>query len=460
MKKSTKILLVLFVLVTIPALVLGSSIFAGIQATENGFVFNFDTKGIIAIILSVASVLLGTILYLRFLMSLSLERVLFFSSVPLIVIYGATMFLIAEMSNLNNNLALSVRSVLNLSQENLYNTVLWAILVTLLFIVLLSVNYFFICKPVNKVEKIVSRLGDGKVKENNLQVGGSKQFKNIEHSLNKINNNYKEKDNSLKKASLSQKDISRQCVRFFGKSNIEELERGALVSKKATLMVIKLESKEKTLESDYKLLDSYLNEIVPVIKRFGGFIIKYLGEGIEIVFQTAEDALDCSLAVSRLVRIKNKSAINKFKEKISIYSCKPSFKLNEEKKELDIVSNEQEVLAKMDKIIAFLQVKIIFTKSCLDDLPLRYKFAYRYLGNINFYNGKDILLFEKIDVYPKEVLSKLVKNKGLFERGVICYDNGEYQKALNYFQEYIKNYPEDNAGYIYFNNAKDRVKNS
>ena len=457
MKTSTKILLVLFILVTIPALVLGGSIFAGIKATENGFVFDFDTKGIIAIVLSIISTILGTILYVKFLMSLSLERVLFFSSIPMIMIYGAIMFLIADLSNLNNNLAISVRSVLNLSPDNAYNTILWAILVTILFVVLLSVNYFFICKPMNKVEKIVSRLGDGKVKENKLQVGGSKQFKNIEHSLNKINNNYKEKDNTLKRADLPRKEY-RQLTRFFGKASIEELERGLEVKKKSTLMVIKLECSERTLEGDYKLIDSYLNVIVPIIKRFGGFVIKYLGDGIVVVFQRSEDALDSSLSICRTVKVKNKSTSQKFKEKIAICTSNVGFKLKTESKELEIATKEYEVLSKIDKIISFFLYKVIFTKSCLDDLPLRYKFAYRYLGSINNYDGNDILIFEKLDVYPRDVISKLVKNKGLFECGVICYDDGQYQKALEYFQENIRSYPDDKAGYVYYNNAKDKVR--
>lgn len=454
---STKILLVLFILVTIPALVLGGSIFAGIKATENGFVFDFDTKGIIAIVLSIISTILGTILYIKFLMSLSLERVLFFSSIPMIMIYGAIMFLIADLSNLNNNLAISVRSVLNLSPDNAYNTILWAILVTILFVVLLSINYFFICKPMNKVEKIVSRLGDGKVKENMLQVGGSKQFKNIEHGLNKINNNYKEKDNTLKRTDLPQKEF-RQLTRFFGRASIEELEQGLEVKKKSTLMVIKLECSERTLEGDYKLIDSYLNVIVPIIKRFGGFVIKYLGDGIVVVFQRSEDALDSSLSICRTVKVKNKSTSQKFKEKIAIYTSKVGFKLKIESKGLEIATKEYEVLSKIDKIISFLHSKVIFTKSCLDDLPLRYKFAYRYLGSINNYDGNDILIFEKLDVYPRDVISKLVKNKGLFERGVICYDDGQYQKALDYFQENIRSYPDDKAGYVYYNNAKDKVR--
>ena len=192
MKTSTKILFGLFILVTIPSLVLGGSIISGIKATENGFAFNFDAKGIIALILTIISIVLGSILFIRFLKALSLEKALFFSSLPLIIIYGAIMFLIADLSNIDNNFAKSVRYVLNLSPNNAYNTILWAVLVTILFVILLSLNYFVFCKPMNKLERIVSRLGDGKLNEDKLQIGGGKQFKNIEHGLNKINNNYME----------------------------------------------------------------------------------------------------------------------------------------------------------------------------------------------------------------------------------------------------------------------------
>ena len=174
--------------------------------------------------------------------------------------------------------------------------------------------------------------------------------------------------------------------------------------------------------------------------------------------QRSEDALDSSLSICRTVKVKNKSTSQKFKEKIAIYTSNVGFKLKIESKELEIATKEYEVLSKIDKIISFLHSKVIFTKSCLDDLPLRYKFAYRYLGSINNYDGNDILIFEKLDVYSRDVVSKLVKNKGLFERGVICYDDGQYQKALDYFQENIRSYPDDKAGYVYYNNAKDKVR--
>ena len=72
MKKSTKIILIIFIAVTVPALILGGSLFSAIVPTDNGFTFNFDTKAIIALILFIASIVLGIYLYWRFLLALYL----------------------------------------------------------------------------------------------------------------------------------------------------------------------------------------------------------------------------------------------------------------------------------------------------------------------------------------------------------------------------------------------------
>ena len=67
MKTSTKVLITFYVLTLIPSLVLGQYVFAGIIATGTGFIFNFDTLGIVGIILFVVNNIFGGILYLRFL---------------------------------------------------------------------------------------------------------------------------------------------------------------------------------------------------------------------------------------------------------------------------------------------------------------------------------------------------------------------------------------------------------
>ncbi len=465
MKKSTKILLVLYVLILIPSLFLGNSIFSGIKATENGFEFNFDGKGIAGLILVIISLILGIILFIRFLLSLKLEQAVFFSSVPLVVLYGAIIFLIADMSNINTEFSRSIQTLLNLSQENAYNTILWAVLVTLIFIILLYLNYFIICKPMSKVEHIVSRLGDGKIKGDKLSIGGGRQFKSIENGLNKINNNYNIKDNSFRTKLIDKnKNISKMLVKILGRNNINELELGKSIKKRVTLMYISIDYKNddrKNLELNYNLLNSYYKIIAPLINKFQGYVDRYESGGITAIFAYSEDALTCSKVISRAIKIKNKSNRNNenIYERISLLSEEVTFKVigNEDDRKPTIISDEFTILDKFDKIAEFMKVKIIFSKSVIDELPLSYKFAYRYIGSIDIINHKEILLFEDLDVYSRKEAERMIKNKGIFERGVLEYNNGNYRQALTYLENNIKSNPNDHSGFVYYSKCKDKI---
>ena len=409
--------------------------------------------------------ILGTILFIRFISSLKLEQALFFSNLPLILVYGAIIFLIADLSNIDNDISKTFQSILNITADNSYNTILWAVLITIVFIGLMFLNYYLICRPMGKVERVVSRLGDGKIKNDKLTIGGGKQFKNIEHGLNKINNNYMARDNTLRTSRIDKnKNISKQLIKILGNNNIMELELGRAIKKQVTLMNIMIDKEgnsSQELESEYKVLNYYYKEVSPIIKRFSGYIYQFDNNGIKAIFPHSDDALSCSLIISRSIRIKNRTNKIKYEltERISILTTEVTFKAieREDDKTLGIISDEFTLLNKIDRIAEFMKAKIIFSKSVIDDLPLNYKLAYRYLGSLDDYNIKEILLFENLEVYPRREADKLIKNKGLFERGIICYNNGDYNKALQYFQENIKNNSNDKAGYIYYCKTKEKL---
>lgn len=466
MKKSTKILLAIFILALIPTLFLGKFVIAGIIATDKGFKFNFDTKGIIGIVLSVISLVLGTILFIKFIMSQPVDKAIFFSSLPLVVLYGMTLFMLAEITTFNNPLANSLKSLLNVSADNLYNTILWAILITLVFIALLFLNCFVLCKPIAKVERIVSRLGDGKVRDEKLRIGGGKQFNAIEHGLNKINNNYRSKDKSLKTINLeAQKFIPKQFFRFLGKSNIQELELGNQVKKRATSMLVKLAGLsgkgDMSLEENFNYVNSYIHVISPLIRKFGGFIDKYNGEGVTAVFGRAEDAIDCSHSIIRAINIKNRQnkSLPNVEQRISIMTGDVIFGIvgEEERKMPTIVSNILSILEKLDELGKMMSAKVIFTKSSLDSLPLNYKFLYRYIGKLTTVENGEIVLFEDFEVMPRDISNELIKSKSFFERGVILYEEGDFDKACENFSNSLKICHKDKGCYIYFNKCKEKL---
>lgn len=466
MRKSTKILLIIYIAVFIASLVMGKFIINGIKATDNGFEFNFDIRGIIALVLTGISIILGFILYFRFLASLTVDKMLFFSSVPLVVFYGLSIFLLVEISILDNTTANSVRSLLNLSPDNLYNTILWAVLLTIVFIMIMFFNYMIACKPINKMERIVLRLGDGKVKENKLNIGGGKQFQNIEHGLNKINNNYKEKDRTAKQVDLeAKKFIPKQFFRFLGKNNIAELELGNQVKKRAITMSIKLEGIEEknmlSLEENFQMINSYLNIIAPLVRKFGGFVDKYLGDGIIAVFGRSENAINSAQVIIRAIDVKNRQnkTLPNVQIRVSIISGEVIFGIvgEEDRKIPTIVSDVIKDLNNIDEICKYMGIKFLFTKNIIDDLPLNFKINYRYVGSINAGDNKEIFLYECIDIYSKDYQLGLKRNKKIFERAVIAYNNSNYYESYDLFSKIMRDLPDDKASYVYLNKAKEKI---
>lgn len=460
MRKSTKIILILFVLVLITAIILGKDVFKSFLTLEDGGIaFNPTAKSISGLVMIGLSFILAIFLYGRFLLSLPFDKVIFFSSLPIILVYGFILFLLAYLSNLDNPYANTIKEILNITNGSDYNTILWAILLSIVFVILLFFNFILICKPMNKIEHIVSRLGDGKVKEDKLKVGGGKQFKSIEHSLNKINNNYKINDNSLSNLSYNdRKSLPRQIYRFLGREGIEILEREKQVEKSSVVAVIKLfdnSLNSNSLKDQFKIMNAYMNSIAPIVKRSGGFIDKFIGEAIVAVFPKADSALDCSRNIIRTICGRNKQTSTY--AQIALHYGKIILAAKSEEDKVPTIISSLSVANKISEIARFMSGGIVFSKALLDNLALHYHIDYRYLGSFN--EGDDqVLVFEDLSVYPKDYALKLIKNKNIFEKGVILYNNGQFDKATYYFEDVLRNIPDDKASYIYFNKAKEKLE--
>ena len=139
MKTSTKILTIITIVLLIPNIFLFRYLASSIVATENGFVFNFSTLGYVALGFLIAFLISFTILYIIFLRSLSLSNQLFFSIVPLSIIYGLFAVYISQIGNMNDITSQSVRTTLNIDTGENFNALLWILFATILYLVLLFV---------------------------------------------------------------------------------------------------------------------------------------------------------------------------------------------------------------------------------------------------------------------------------------------------------------------------------
>ena len=468
MRLSTKIFLAIAIIALVPGVILFRYIYQGIIPTDTGFRLNFNAPAIVGICLLAVSIIFLTICFIRFLRMLKLSKAIFFSILPLTLVYGALIYLIADLGTLPEPTAKAVRVALNIDGGNKYNSVLWAVLLTIVYIFLLFLMFSYICRPVQKIEKVTARLGDGRINDRAITIGKSKQFQKIEDSLEKINYNYKEKENLVKQANIeAQKFIPKEFLKFLGKGSITELELGNQVQKRATTLFCDLLSSSElsttlSLEENFNFINSYLNIISPLVRKYGGFVDKYLGDGILAVFPRAERAIECSHAIIRTIEVKNKvqKDLPNIETKISINTGDVIFGIvgEEERKSPTIISDVVNLASKMEEINKFMGTKVLFSKQTLNEVPEKFEFQYRYIGSLSM-ESTTLPLFESLAIYPKDKREKLFRLKGKFENGVRAYNDGNFKEAKNLFEEILKYVADDKPSYIYFNKANDKLSN-
>lgn len=459
MKTSTKILLIVNIALLIANVFLIRYLAMGIVPTENGFIFEFSALSWVALTVLVAFLITFIALYIVFLRNMRLSNLLFFSTLPLTLIYGVFVVYIAKIGDMDDITSASVKATLNLnSAQGVEN--LWIALATITYLVLLFVLIMVACRPLKNVEKVTQKLGDGRVKMEDYKIGGSKQFQEIEHSLNKINYLYKEKDNKLKIASLaSQKYLPKQLLNFLGKNGIEEVETGKSVTKEGSILYCDLKpNKTLSLEENFNYINSYLKVVAPLIKRFDGFVDKYLGDGLIAVFSKAQNAVECAHAILKAVEDRNKNQKKSLNiaSRISVHTGALTIALSAEEKTPTVVSPIINMLSKMEEINEFMGGKLLFSKKTLDSFSSKYNFDYRYLGDLE-YEKSITSLFESLDCYPKRIREKLKKYKNEFENGVRFYNEKRYREAKDMFEKVLQKIPNDNASFVYFNKCNEKL---
>ena len=98
-------------------------------------------------------------------------------------------------------------------------------------------TFKILTKPLKKLEQALERLSDGNVGDK-IILGGGKQFVKMEYDLNKINENYRKKENIIKQTNVEyEKYIPKQFVKFLGKNSILDLQVGTQVKKEVTTLI-------------------------------------------------------------------------------------------------------------------------------------------------------------------------------------------------------------------------------
>ena len=129
MKTSTKILLIFNIALLIANVFLVKYIAEAIVPTESGFILNFSPLSWVALSVLVLFFISFLVLYVKFLRNLRLSNLLFFSTLPLTLIYGTFVAYVSQIEMLGDVNSMSIKALLHInSSKNVQN--LWIALAT------------------------------------------------------------------------------------------------------------------------------------------------------------------------------------------------------------------------------------------------------------------------------------------------------------------------------------------
>ena len=256
--------------------------------------------------------------------------------------------------------------------------------------------------------------------------------------------------------------VPSEYLRFLKKESIVDVQLGDHVSKEMAVMFSDIRSFTRLSESmtpqeNFDFVNAYLRQVSPVIRNQGGFIVKYLGDGMMAVFPNGvDDAIAAGVSKLRSVAQYNQRRQEKgfapIDVGIGIHFGHMMVGMVGESARMqgDAFSDNVNLTARLESLTKLYGVSMVISDrtSALLCHPENYRI--RFLDRV-IVKGRcePIDLYHVIDGEPATVIEKIERIQELFSRGMVHYRSGEFQIAQGCFEQIVQRYPDDRTARLY-----------
>jgi class 3 adenylate cyclase len=204
------------------------------------------------------------------------------------------------------------------------------LMASLLFILLffmILLMYQLSIKPVRLLDERLRKLGAGDFRTD-FHISGAAEIQHLVISINDVSKRLESQRLAEKKHSEELRILNEAYVRFvpdnflshLNRSSIIDVQLGDQVATEMSVLFIDIRSFTPLSESlspkeTFQFINSYLNELGPLIRKNNGFIDKYIGDAIMALFISPEDSVLAGVSMLEQLKI--------FNEKRTVIGEKP-----------------------------------------------------------------------------------------------------------------------------------------
>lgn len=225
-------------------------------------------------------------------------------------------------------------------------------------------------------------------------------------------------------------------------------------------------SEKLTPQQIFNFLNSYLKRMNPFIWENGGFIDKYIGDGIMALFPSgAESALNAAIAMLSHIPVYNtqRATFGYDPIQIGIGVNAGSVMLgvigHERFMQGTVISDAVNLASRLEDLTKVYGVSLVVSSQVLFGLDNPNRYGYRFLDKVKV-TGKEALVsvYEVFDGDPPELIEQKARTREVFEKGVYEYHAGNFTTAYELFGSIREDRKPDNPLDIYSQRCRRSMK--
>lgn len=201
-------------------------------------------------------------------------------------------------------------------------------------------------------------------------------------------------------------------------------------------------SEQLTPRESFDFVNAFLAHVGPVVREYGGFIDKYIGDAVMALFAgTADDAIDAAITLQQQVRRFNESRARALLHPIAVgvglhRGVLMLGTIGEERRlETTVIAGAVNVASRLEQLTRTLGAQIVVSHAVVDAVVDHHKYHFRPMGSIHAPGlSQEIGVFEVCDADEPEVLLAKMAAAEDFERGVQAFAAEDFDLSLKVFE--------------------------
>jgi class 3 adenylate cyclase len=265
------------------------------------------------------------------------------------------------------------------------------------------------------------------------------------------------------KAALNeQKQLTYAYGRFFphqfldllNKKSVLDIHLGDQTEKQMAVLFADIRNftsiiEKKTPAESFQIINDYLRDVGPIIRKHHGFIDKYIGDAIMALFEKSDDALLATLEIMDLLkrigfRGDASKQITEIGAGIHFGTLMVGTVGEIERMDGTVISDIANSASRLESLNKSYGTHVIISEQFLNSLTYKERFKIRLIDHI-YAKGKSngIKIYEVFDADSLDLVQKKEQIQKDYEKALECYRNRQFKEALDLFQACQKILPQD-----------------